>query len=190
MVLHRYGNDADYRVCAMGARPARHDHFSQIAANPTPLFGVDLIDRIPDAVIEAAARRRHAGWPQIKGRPSRLADGRVGRFGWKAQTASLGEFVRAAAAVEMGLEVPGHDQAADPRVPPLKASGLDMDAADCDALVAYVRSLPAPKPIARQSEGRSGAQGGQGSSRPSAAQSATFRSLALWRISTATFFSM
>ncbi len=106
-----------------------------------------MIDRIPEAAIEAAARRRHPGWPQIKGRPSRLADGRVGRFGWKAQTASLGEFVRSAAAVEMGLNVPGHTQAADPRVPPLKAPGLDMDAAECDALVAYVRSLPAPEPM-------------------------------------------
>jgi len=150
VVLHRYGNDADYRVWREwvlgrhGAIAFRTSH-----RNPTPLFGAGLIDRIPEAVIEAAARRRHPGWPQVKGRASRLADGRLGRFGWKAQTVSLSEFVRAAAAVEMGLEVPGHAQAADPRVPPLKASGLDMDAADCDALIAYVRWLPAPKPIAR-----------------------------------------
>lgn len=148
VVLHRYGNDADYRVWREWVL-GRHGtiSFRTSQRNPTPLFGVDLIDRIPEAAIEAAARRRHPGWPQVKGRPSRLADGRLGRFGWKAQTASLGEFVRAAAAVEMGLNVPGHAQAADPRVPPLKAPGLDMDAAECDALVAFVRSLPAPKPI-------------------------------------------
>ncbi len=150
VVLHRYGNDADYRVWrewVLGKHGAIAFHTSQ--RNPTPLFGTGLIDRIPAAVIEAAARRRHPGWPQVKGRPGRLADGRVGRFGWKAQTARLSEFVRSAAAVEMGLEVPGHTQAADPRVPPLKAPGLDMDAAECDALVAYVRSLPAPKPVVR-----------------------------------------
>jgi CxxC motif-containing protein (DUF1111 family) len=148
VVLHRYGNDADYRVWREWVL-GRHGTISFRASqrNPTPLFGVDLIDRIPEAAIEAAARRHHPGWPQVKGRPSRLADGRVGRFGWKAQTASLGEFVRDAAAVEIGLNVPGHAQAADPRVPPLKAPGLDMDAAECDALVAFVRSLPAPKPV-------------------------------------------
>ncbi len=133
----------------MGAGPAWRDRFSHIPTQSNASFGAGLIDRVPAAVIEAAARRRHPGWPQVKGRPSRLADGRVGRFGWKAQTATLSDFVRAAAAVEMGLEVPGHAQAADPRVPPLKPSGLDMDAAECDALVAYVRSLPAPKPIIR-----------------------------------------
>jgi CxxC motif-containing protein (DUF1111 family) len=107
-----------------------------------------LIDQVPDAVIEAAAKRRHPSWPQVKGRVSRLADGRIGRFGWKGQTASLGEFVLSAAAVEMGLEVPGHNQAADPRVPPLKAPGLDMDQAECEALLAYLRSLPAPRSLA------------------------------------------
>jgi CxxC motif-containing protein (DUF1111 family) len=148
VVLHRYGNDADYRVWrewVLGRHGTIIIRTSQ--RNPTPLFGVGLIDQISEAVIEAAARRRHPAWPQVKGRPSRLADGRIGRFGWKAQTASLGEFVRDAAAVEMGLQVPGHAQAADPRVPPLNAPGLDMDDAECDALVAYVRSLAAPKPI-------------------------------------------
>ena len=95
-------------------------------------------------MIEAAARRKHPGWPKVKGRVSRLDDGRIGRFGWKAQTASLREFILAAAAVEMGLEVPDHPQAADPRVPPLKAAGPDLDAAECDALLAYVASLAAP----------------------------------------------
>jgi CxxC motif-containing protein (DUF1111 family) len=150
VVLHRYGNDADYRVWrewVLGRHGAIAFRTSQ--RNPTPLFGVGLIDRIPEAAIEAAARRRHPAWPQVKGRASRLGDGRIGRFGWKAQTATLSEFVRAAAAVEMGLDVPGHTQAADPRVPPLKAAGLDINAGECDALVAYVSSLPAPQPLAR-----------------------------------------
>ena len=75
---------------------------------------------------------------------SRLKDGRIGRFGWKAQTATLKEFVLSAAAGEMGLEVPGRRQAADPRLPGFVATGLDMDEAECDALTDYVRSLPMP----------------------------------------------
>jgi CxxC motif-containing protein (DUF1111 family) len=145
LVLHRYGNDSDYRVWrewVLERRGSVAFHSSQ--RNPTPLFGSGLIDKIPDAVIEAAAQRKHPGSSRVTGRVSRLDDGRIGRFGWKAQTASLNEFNLSAAAVELGLEAPGHAQAADPRVPPLKAPGLDMNAAECEALLAYVRSLPAP----------------------------------------------
>jgi CxxC motif-containing protein (DUF1111 family) len=145
VVLHRYGNDADYRVWrewVLGPHGNLTMRSSQ--RNPTPLFGMGLIDGIGDEAIEAAARRKHPGWPEVNGRVARLADGRVGRFGWKAQTATLREFVLSAAAVELGLEVPGHAQAGDPRVPPIKAPGLDLDRAECDALTAFVRSLPRP----------------------------------------------
>ncbi len=150
VVLHRYGNDSDYRVWREWVLE-RHGAIALKTSqrNPIPLFGAGLIDKIPEAVIEAAARRKHPGSPRVNGRASRLDDGRIGRFGWKAQTASLREFNLSAAAVEMGLEVPGHVQAADPRVPPLKAPGLDMNATECDALSAYVRSLAAPAAPAR-----------------------------------------
>jgi CxxC motif-containing protein (DUF1111 family) len=145
VVLHRYGPDADYRSWRERV-PGQHGAiFIQTSQrNPTPLFGVGLIDAIPDDVIEAAARRRFAGWPQIKGRVSRLGDNRIGRFGWKAQTATLEEFVVAAAAIELGLEIPRAHQAGDPRIPALTAPGLDMDQDECAALVAYVRALPPP----------------------------------------------
>jgi CxxC motif-containing protein (DUF1111 family) len=145
VVLHRFGTDADYRVWrewVVGTHGTINFHSSQ--RNPTALFGAGLIDRIPESIIEAAARRKHPGWPQVKGRVSRAGDGRVGRFGWKAQTASLREFILSAAAVELGLEVPGHAQAGDPRIPPLKAPGFDMNAAECAALTTFVSSLPAP----------------------------------------------
>jgi CxxC motif-containing protein (DUF1111 family) len=83
----------------------------------------------------------------VKGRVSRLNDGQIGRFGWKAQTATLEEFVLSAAAGEMGLELPGRQQAADPHSPALAAPGLDMNEADCKALVSYVRNLPVPVAI-------------------------------------------
>jgi CxxC motif-containing protein (DUF1111 family) len=114
------------------------------------LFGAGLIDAIPDAVLEAAAgvaRKKH---PEIKGRVCRLEDRRIGRFGWKAQVASLEEFVLTACAVELGLEVPGQAQGGDPLAPAAKAPGLDLDAGSCKDLVAFVRDLPAPH---RQSSG-------------------------------------
>ncbi len=145
VVLHRYGPDPDYRRWRESV-PGPHGLILVRSSqrNPTPLFGTGLIDEIPDDAIEAAARRRFAGWPDIRGRVSRLADGRIGRFGWKAQAATLEEFVASAASVEMGLEVPGHHQASDPRFPALTPPGLDLDADDVSALVDYVRSLPPP----------------------------------------------
>ena len=49
-----------------------------------------------------------------------------------------------ACAVELGLEVPGHSQALIPQAPKYRSPGLDLTADECAALVAYVRSLPAP----------------------------------------------
>jgi CxxC motif-containing protein (DUF1111 family) len=145
VVLHRFGTDPAYNSWRESV-PRRHGSImiQSSERNPPPLFGAGLIDGIPDEAIEAVAKRRTSGSAQIKGRISRLKDGRVGRFGWKAQTATLHEFVRAAAAGEMGLEVPGRHQAADPRMPGLAAPGLDMDEDECNALVEYVRSLPVP----------------------------------------------
>ena len=145
VVLHLYGTDPDYNAWR-GSVPAAHGTLLVRTSerNTPPLFGAGLIDAIPDAVIEAAAKRRLPGSSPVKGRVSRLKDGRIGRFGWKAQTATLEDFVLSAAAGEMGLEVPGRHQAADPRLPGLEATGLDMEKSECDALTAYVRALPAP----------------------------------------------
>ena len=121
--------------------------------NPPALFGAGLIDAISDEAIEAAAKRRLPSSSEIRGRVSRLKDGRIGRFGWKSQIATLKEFVISAAAGEMGVEVPGKHQAADPRLPGIAATGLDMDQAECDALTEYVQGLPAPvasKPVDKQ----------------------------------------
>ncbi len=151
VVLHRSGTDSAYEAWR-GSVPGRHGPISVQTSerNPPPLFGAGLIDALSDEVIEAAAKRKAPGSSSVRGRVRRLQDGRIGRFGWKAQTATLEEFVLSAAAGEIGLEVPGRRQAADPRNPGLGAPGLDMDAAECKALVSYVRSLRVPvalKPV-------------------------------------------
>lgn len=144
VVLHRFGVDPEYARWRAGV-PGRHglDSVRISRRNPTPLFGVGRIDAIPDEAIEEAARRSSRA-RSTRGRISRLPDGRIGRFGWKGQTATLEEFVRSAAASEIGLEVPGHSQAVDPRLPGIGAPGPDLDRSDLDALTAFVRSLPEP----------------------------------------------
>ncbi len=120
--------------------------------NTPALFGAGLIDGIPEAAIREAAARRFATFPEIKGRPSVLKDGRLGRFGWKGQTASLREFVVAACANELGLEVPGQHQASLASAKEFDPSklGLDLEAREVGLpRFGYVRSLPRPmtKPI-------------------------------------------
>ncbi|MDR3633217.1 MAG: di-heme oxidoredictase family protein [Isosphaeraceae bacterium] len=126
--------------------PFEHGDFTLIHTqrNPSPLFGAGLIDAIPDIALAIAAATRHPGYPAIQGRLSQLDDGRIGRFGWKAQAATLDDFVLTACAVELGLEVPGHAQALNPRDASYRAPGLDLTRAECDALTAFVRSIPAP----------------------------------------------
>jgi CxxC motif-containing protein (DUF1111 family) len=72
----------------------------------TPLFGAGLIEAIPDIDIETnAARTQPDG---IKGRINRVTDvttgaTRIGRFGWKAQQATLLAFAGDAYLNEMGI---------------------------------------------------------------------------------------
>jgi Di-haem oxidoreductase, putative peroxidase len=112
--------------------------------NTPPLFGVGLIDSIPSEVLDALAARQPAA---IRGRVNRTKEGRIGRFGSKAQVPTLHEFVRSACANELGLEVPGHSQGVSPLARGSSATGLDLTEPECDDLVAYVRALPAPSAI-------------------------------------------
>jgi CxxC motif-containing protein (DUF1111 family) len=120
--------------------------------NTPALFGTGLIDMIPDRVIlanERAQRLRFAMAPGDTdslpvGRVHRLAGGKLGRFGWKAQTARLAEFVQAACANELGLGNPGQAQPASMAMLAYRPNGLDLTQLQCDQLTAFVANLPRP----------------------------------------------
>ena len=122
--------------------------------NSTSLFGAGWIDRISAKTIRlqsaktatALVGRELAGDFNgvVAGRPRILPDGRVGKFGWKAQFATLQEFVAAACANEIGLGNPGMPQAR-----PLVCSNYpsvenDLSPNQFRALVAFVDTLPRP----------------------------------------------
>ena len=157
LVLHRFSTDPGYDLWRLSVLSSFNvsGRRGPVALTPgfrvgasyrnTPaLFGAGLIDAIPNAAIEAASLREIPEFPEIKGRPGRLSDGRIGRFGWKAQTASLGDFVRTACANELGLENPGHPQSPDPLRPKYKAPGFDLTEAQCSSLTTFVAALPRP----------------------------------------------
>src|SRR5437899_9718969 len=60
------------------------------------VFGFGLLDAVPEREILARADPLDRNGDGISGRPNRTADGRVGRFGRKAQVATLRGFNRAA----------------------------------------------------------------------------------------------
>jgi CxxC motif-containing protein (DUF1111 family) len=68
----------------------------------------------------------------------------IGRFGWRGQTASLREFVLAACANELGLQTPGHLQAANPLATHYKGPADDLSGTDLDRLVNFIAKLPQP----------------------------------------------
>ena len=77
----------------------------------TPLFGLGLVDAVPDLTFILLARLQAIYSPATRGRPNlvtevRTGATRVGRFGWKAQVPTLHEFAGDAYLNEMGITSP------------------------------------------------------------------------------------
>ncbi|HYV38033.1 MAG TPA: di-heme oxidoredictase family protein [Gemmataceae bacterium] len=121
--------------------------------NTPALFGIGLLDLIPDQAIIANERQQRLRFGMASGgtdklpigRVHRLADGRIGRFGWKAQTANLADFVQAACASELGLGNPAQTQPTSLAQLNYKPRGLDLTQMQCDEITAFVAGLPRPK---------------------------------------------
>ena len=137
----------------------------------TPLFGLGLIEAIPDAAIIANATR--AKPDGVRGRAAMVADIasgdlRVGRFGWKAQHATLLAFSGDAYLNEMGVtnrffpaeNAPNGNTAllaafkrtADPE----DAVDPDSGRGDVDALADFMRLLAPPPRLTQTASARSG----------------------------------
>jgi CxxC motif-containing protein (DUF1111 family) len=70
-----------------------------------PLYGIGLIESVPEEAILANADPDDADGDGVSGRPNRIA-GRVGRFGWKADEPTLERFVAKALQQEIGITTP------------------------------------------------------------------------------------
>ena len=128
--------------------------------NAPALFGLGLVDEIPDATILAGAVARDKG---IHGHPNLVAgsDGHhaVGRFGWKAAVPQLEQFVADALRDEQGITSPlaPLDLTRNGATPDCGASqsAPKDDGTLVDSLTAFVRSLEPlpprrPDPVGRE----------------------------------------
>ena len=82
-----------------------------IKRKTTPLFGLGLVDNVPDRAFIAIAQLQKRLTPGTAGRPNlvtNLATGRlaVGKFGWKSQNPTLFQFSGDAYINEMGITNP------------------------------------------------------------------------------------
>ena len=122
--------------------------------NSTALFGIGWVDRISERTITFNRNRKELE-KLLKefnldldsvppGRPNILADGRIGKFGWRGQFATLKEFTAAACANELGLGNPLMPQAKPLGQPNYPASKPDLDDTQFAALVAFIDTLPRP----------------------------------------------
>jgi CxxC motif-containing protein (DUF1111 family) len=113
------------RSDAPGCNIAQPDFAGAIAQNniifriPTPLFGLGLVEAVPDSGLEnaMAAVGGRAEALGISGRFNRSGnDGTITRFGWKAQNKSLLLFVGEAYNVEQGVtnELFGNERETEP----------------------------------------------------------------------------
>jgi CxxC motif-containing protein (DUF1111 family) len=132
----------------------------------TPLFGLGLVDAVPDAAFFALARLEARRNPDTAGRPNMVTDvvtgqQAVGKFGWKSQVPSLLQFAADAYLNEMGITTPLFPEencpqgdcallACDP-VP-----GVDDDLEDVERFRDFMTFLAPPVPARSASAGYSG----------------------------------
>ena len=115
------------------------------------VLGFGLLDAVPESEIVALADPDDRNGDGISGRPNRLPDGRIGRFGRKAQIATLHEFTSGAFINEMGITSPAEPNEQTIRDTPLPA-GVDpapdpeLGQAGLDAAEAFMRLLAPPPP--------------------------------------------
>ena len=115
------------------------------------ILGFGLLDAVPEAEILARADSEDRDGDGISGRPNMTPNGLVGRFGRKAQTATLREFNATAFVMEMGITNPESDveQTVDGHPLPLGVDPTpdpELSQADLDAAIAFVRFLAPPAP--------------------------------------------
>ena len=126
--------------------------------NTTSLFGAGWVDLISEKAIlnnrmkrlaTSAAHELAADFSDVPvGRARVLSDGRLGKFGWKAQAATLEEFVASACSSELGLGTPHKEQARPMHRPDYPASAPDLSRKQFKNLVAFVSTLPRPVEVA------------------------------------------
>jgi cysteine-rich repeat protein len=126
------------------------------ARNTPPLFGLGLIEAIPELQIKLLAERRQRDG--VSGRYG-SGNGRVGRFGWKAQVGTLHDFAIEAYRDELGITTPFAPVENAPQGGPVECDAepeAEDDGQAIRAFVEFVTYLAPPPTPERSREARRG----------------------------------
>ncbi len=125
--------------------------YQLVRRNSPALFGLGAIERVPPEALRQLAERQQAEHSPTAGVP---ADQGRAEYGWRSRTAGLDQCIRNACATEPGLQVCGRTLKVDDQAdwPGSLGSGrtvrkVDLGEDQVAALVAFVRSRPAPVPV-------------------------------------------
>lgn len=144
--------------------PFESTHPTSLRIAP-PVRGMGLLERIPESDILALADPDDRNGDGISGRPARLPDGSLGRFGWKAGHGTLTDQDAEAFSLDVGMSSPRYpdpwgdctERQAACRTAPHGDSpefeGLEIPAAVLALVDGYVRYLPPPGGGAPDSDG-------------------------------------
>ena len=137
-MLHRHGNDEQ--------RPVSDARAALFERRQTPtLFGLGLVDQIADSTIVALQDPDDLNGDGISGRARVLADGSLGRFGWKSGVPSLHDFVRDGLSNELGITVPAAlDSSFGTVADADSVRDPEIDAGFIDDLTFFLRALAPP----------------------------------------------
>ncbi len=129
------------------AIPARATAIARVTG--PPLFGLGVVEAIPERLILQAEDPGDADGDGISGRAARTANGSVGRFGRKGEAATLADFIDMALRFELGLTTPQHPTEERVNGRPLPAGtdptpDPDLEQRGVSLLVDYVRFLSPP----------------------------------------------
>jgi CxxC motif-containing protein (DUF1111 family) len=134
------------RLATTATRPEPDEEANFFEPRQTPTtLGLGLLERIPRDAIETRADPDDLNRDGISGRAHVLQDGRLGRFGWKANVPSVREFVRDALSGELGMTVPNEPQSlfgveedGDDAIDP------EIDGPSIDAIATFIELLGPP----------------------------------------------
>jgi len=116
---------------------------------PPALFGLGLIQAIPDSAIMERADVRDRDEDGIAGRPN-VSNGVIGRFGWKAAVATVADFVGLSLVGELGItnflypHEPSAQGAPIPAACKIAADPEDFDASRLAGITAFLSFMSAP----------------------------------------------
>lgn len=144
-------------VTVVGNCTVRLEDFNPVEVeeiNTPALFGAGLIDEISDWSIRqnawgqsltALGKEFQGDFDTTMGKVRVLPDGRVGKFGWKAQFATIEEFVATACAVEVGLSNSYRRQDQPGEFKADENAAYDMTSHQLDSLTTFCLTLERPE---------------------------------------------